>query len=155
VTSPPPTNSRHYAVEFQALPSRIGQIRRIVSAQLRYWHLSHLIDPVALGMTELLSNIHRHGTADKHCTVALVLLRDHLTVSVHDHDPVLPRLRTPARFDTSGRGMALVAAVSDDWGMRVRTDGQGKIVWFTLPAALSGAQCGSAAPQPAQVPADT
>src|SRR4051794_23233590 len=34
--------SRHCTVELQALPSRIGQVRRIISAQLRYWHLDPL-----------------------------------------------------------------------------------------------------------------
>jgi transcriptional regulator of heat shock response len=73
-TEPPRTSSLHCAVEFQAFPSRIGQIRRILTAQLRYWRLPQLIDSVTLGITELLSNIHRHGAADKHCTVELVLL---------------------------------------------------------------------------------
>ncbi len=36
-------------MELQALPSRIGQVRRIVSAQLRYWHLDSLIDRAVLG----------------------------------------------------------------------------------------------------------
>jgi hypothetical protein len=55
--------SRHCTVELQALPSRIGQVRRIVSAQLRYWHLDPLIDRASLGVTELLTNVHRHAAA--------------------------------------------------------------------------------------------
>ena len=82
--------SRHCTVELQALPSRIGQVRRIVSAQLRYWHLDPLIDQAALGVTELLTNVHRHAQPDKTCTVEIELLLDRLTVSVHDHDPRLP-----------------------------------------------------------------
>ncbi|WP_165986187.1 ATP-binding protein [Streptomyces sp. YIM 98790] len=134
MTSPPENPSRHCAVEFQALPSRIGQVRRIVTAQLRYWGLPHLIDRAALGLTELLANIHRHAGTDKHCTVELVLLRDRLTVSVHDHDPRLPQVRSPGGMATSGRGLALVEAVSADWGMRVRADHSGKSIWFTLTA---------------------
>ena len=86
-------------MELQALPSRIGQVRRIVSAQLRYWHLDPLIDRAALGVTELLTNVHRHAQPDKLCTVEIELLLDRLTVSVHDHDPRLPRVRDaePAR----------------------------------------------------------
>ncbi|SFD07873.1 ATP-binding protein [Streptomyces aidingensis] len=134
MTSSPENPSRHCAVEFQALPSRIGQVRRIVTAQLRYWGVPHLTDRAALGLTELLANIHRHAGADKHCTVELVLLRDRLTVSVHDHDPHLPQVRSPGGMATSGRGLALVQAVSADWGMRLRADHSGKSVWFTLPA---------------------
>ncbi|GAA2065602.1 ATP-binding protein [Streptomyces albiaxialis] len=144
--SPPSSTSvhtvpgRHCAVEFQALPSRIGQVRRIVSAQLRYWRLDPLIDPAALGVTELLSNVHRHAGSDKHCTVEIALAWDRLTVSVRDRDPRLPRVRSSRNgLDTSGRGLALVAAVSDSWGMRAQQDGSGKVVWFTLPAAFAPA----------------
>ncbi|MCX4976885.1 ATP-binding protein [Streptomyces sp. NBC_00620] len=125
--------SRHCTVELQALPSRIGQVRRIVSAQLRYWHLDPLIDPAALGVTELLTNVHRHAQPDKLCTVEIELLLDRLTVSVHDHDPRLPEVREADLTATCGRGLAMVAAVSESWG--VRPDGEsGKVVWFTLPA---------------------
>lgn len=131
--------SRHCTVEVQALPSRIGQVRRIVSAHLRYWHLDALIDHAALGVTELLTNVHRHALPDKKCTVEVELLLDRLTVSVHDHDPRLPALDGPGRVDedadpyaTSGRGLAIIEAVSESWG--VRPQGTGKVVWFTLHA---------------------
>ncbi|WP_345942864.1 ATP-binding protein, partial [Streptomyces sp. SID486] len=152
--------SRHCTVELQALPSRIGQVRRIVSAQLRYWHMDPLIDRAALGVTELLSNVHRHARPDKSCTVELELLPDRLTVSVRDHDPRLP---VPADADTDtdsdadtqpdttplatcGRGLAMVAAVSESWG--ARPDGEnGKVVWFTLPAT---AQAGTRPARPSR-----
>lgn len=139
-------------MELQALPSRIGQVRRIVSAQLRYWHMDPLIDRAALGVTELLSNVHRHARPDKSCTVELELLPDRLTVSVRDNDPRLPV--TPDTADTPdagplatcGRGLAMVAAVSESWG--ARPDGEnGKIVWFTLPAATPARTPPHAAPR--------
>ncbi|MER7220435.1 ATP-binding protein [Streptomyces eurythermus] len=146
--------SRHCTVELQALPSRIGQVRRIVSAQLRYWHLDPLIDRAALGVTELLSNVHRHARPDKSCTVELELLPDRLTVSVRDHDPRLPvpaDATDPADatpLATCGRGLAMVAAVSESWG--ARPDGEnGKVVWFTLPATAA------AHGHPARPPQDT
>lgn len=120
-------------MELQALPSRIGQVRRIISAQLRYWHLDSLIDQTALGVTELLTNVHRHAQPDKSCTVEIELLLERLTVSVHDHDPRLPTVREADDSSTSGRGLALIAAVSESWGVRPR-GGAGKVVWFTLHA---------------------
>ncbi|MER5427759.1 ATP-binding protein [Streptomyces sp. NPDC002588] len=136
--------SRHCTVELQALPSRIGQVRRIVSAQLRYWHLDPLIDRAALGVTELLTNVHLHAQPDKTCVVELELLLDRLTVSVRDRDPRLPvvgdmvvgDMKEAAALATCGRGLAMVAAVSESWG--ARPDGEsGKIVWFTLPAPVT------------------
>ncbi|MFJ6698984.1 ATP-binding protein [Streptomyces sp. NPDC091272] len=126
--------SRYCTVELQALPSRIGQVRRIVSAQLRYWHQDPLIDQAALGVTELLTNVHRHAEPDKVCTVEIELLLDRLTVSVQDHDPTLPRVCDAGLLDTGGRGLALIAAVSEAWGVHPHGDA-GKTVWFTLPAA--------------------
>ncbi|GAA2298375.1 ATP-binding protein [Streptomyces kunmingensis] len=120
-------------MELQALPSRIGQVRRIVSAQLRYWHLDPLIDLAALGVTELLTNVHRHAEPDKMCTVEIELLKSRLTLSVHDHDPRLPVVRDLDGLSTCGRGLAMVAALSENWGVRPHTDG-GKVVWFSLPA---------------------
>ncbi|MFJ8542177.1 ATP-binding protein [Streptomyces sp. NPDC093586] len=124
--------SRHCTVELQALPSRIGQVRRIVSAQLRYWHLDSLIDRAMLGVTELLTNVHLHAAPDKTCTVEIELLLDRLTVSVRDHDPRLPVVDDAEPLATCGRGLAMVAAMSESWG--ARPDGEsGKVVWFTLP----------------------
>ncbi|OLZ73346.1 hypothetical protein AV521_04435 [Streptomyces sp. IMTB 2501] len=141
-------------MELQALPSRIGQVRRIVSAQLRYWHMDPLIDRAALGVTELLSNVHRHARPDKSCTVELELAPDRLTVSVRDHDPRLPvladaaHLLAAAPLATCGRGLAMVAAVSESWG--ARPDGEnGKVVWFTLSAPTV------ARPHPAHTPRRT
>ncbi|WP_406450644.1 ATP-binding protein [Streptomyces sp. NBC_01622] len=145
--------SRHCAVELQALPSRIGQVRRIVSAQLRYWHLDPLIDRAALGVTELLTNVHRHAQPDKTCTVEIELLLDHLVVSVHDHDPRLPvagDISDVAATATCGRGLAMVAAVSESWG--VRPEGEsGKVVWFMLSATPAVAPAAAAASTPGAV----
>jgi anti-sigma regulatory factor (Ser/Thr protein kinase) len=128
--------SRHCTVELQALPSRIGQVRRIVSAQLRYWHLDALTDRAVLGVTELLTNVHRHAQPDKMCTVEIELLLDRLKVSVRDHDPRLPVVEDAESLATCGRGLAMVAAVSESWG--ARPDGErGKVVWFTLPTPSS------------------
>ncbi len=123
-------------MELQALPARIGQVRRIVSAQLRYWHLDELIDQAALGVTELLTNVHRHAEPDKSCTVEIELLLDRLTVSVRDNDPRLPEMRDADLTETCGRGLAMVAAVSESWGARPHGE-SGKVVWFTLPTATS------------------
>ncbi|MCC3777054.1 ATP-binding protein [Streptomyces sp. UNOB3_S3] len=132
--------NKHCTVELQALPPRIGQVRRIVSAQLRYWHLDALIDLAALGVTELLTNVHQHAEPDKRCTVEIDLVPSRLTVSVRDHDPRLPAVGTADTASTHGRGLALVAALSSSWGVQQRQDG-GKVVWFTLavPAAAPAA----------------
>ncbi|MFE9609715.1 ATP-binding protein [Streptomyces sp. NPDC006012] len=136
-------------MELQALPSRICQVRRIVSAHLRYWHLDPLIDRAALGVTELLTNVHQHARPDKSCTVEIELLLDRLTVSVRDRDPRLPvaaDIKDVAPLDTRGRGLAMVAALSESWGARPDGD-EGKVVWFTLPALVEAKPQRGRAPQ--------
>ncbi len=143
-------------MELQALPSRIGQVRRIVSAQLRYWHMDSLIDRAALGVTELLTNVHLHARPDKTCTVRIELLLDRLTVSVRDGDPRLPAVDEAGPLATRGRGLAMVAEMSDDWG--ARPDGEsGKVVWFTLSTPPSLPSLPARPPRRAveEVPAET
>ncbi len=126
-------HSLRCAVRLEALPHRIGQVRRIVSAQLRYWDLEPLLDTTLLGITELLANVHRHAQPDKQCTVELSYDRGRLTVSVTDNDPRPPSIALGAdALDTSGRGLAMLAALSDGWGTRPNGEGGGKVVWFTL-----------------------
>lgn len=133
-------------MELQALPSRIGQVRRIVSAQLRYWHLDSLIDRAALGVTELLTNVHLHARPDKTCTVEIELTLDRLTVSVRDRDPRLPVVDDAEPLATCGRGLAMVAAMSESWG--ARPDGEcGKVVWFTLPTTAPSAPVSARPPR--------
>lgn len=139
--------SRECALELEALPPRIAQVRRIVSAKLRYWGLDPLIDPALLGITELLANVHRHARPDKQCSVELSVTDDWLTVSVSDSDPRLPQLRSLEPLSTCGRGLSMVAALSASWGCQPADEG-GKVVWFTLRLGSAGS------PVPSEPPLD-
>ena len=123
---------RECALELEAHPYRIQQIRRIVSAQLRYWRLDPLIDATSTGISELLANVHRHAKPDKRCAVKLSLAPDRLTVAVTDHDPRLPHPQPTEPTATTGRGLALVEAMTDSWGTDLLPDDGGKVVWFVL-----------------------
>jgi Histidine kinase-like ATPase domain len=125
--------TRRCELEFEAAPSRFGQVRRIVQAHLRYWRLDPLIDPAVLGITELLANVYMHARESKRCTVELAHLAGSLTVSVHDADPRLPVACAARPLEIKGRGMTIVAALSQEWGSR-REETGGKVVWFTLSA---------------------
>lgn len=54
-------------------------------------------------------------------------------MTVADASAALPRPRTTGPATESGRGLAIVAALSDDWGIAPADPGTtGKKVWFTL-----------------------
>lgn len=123
--------TRRCELKLEAAPSRFGQVRRIVQAQLRYWRLDPLVDPAVLGLTELLANVHKHARPDKKCTVGMAYLPGRLIVSVHDTDPRLPEAGATETLSTGGRGLDIVAALSGEWGAGP-DEGGGKTVWFTL-----------------------
>ncbi|WP_069173831.1 ATP-binding protein [Streptomyces griseus] len=115
---------RHYQVELQVSAERVSQLRRIVAAHLRHWSLDLHVRPVCRAAEELLSNVRRHVGDDSTCVVELRWTGRHLTVSVADRGPRMPRL-----LSGGGGGLSRVMALSDSWGTCRTTDG--KVVWFT------------------------
>ncbi|WP_371650219.1 MULTISPECIES: ATP-binding protein [unclassified Streptomyces] len=130
--------NRQYTLDLEAAPERVPQIRRIVAAHLRYWKLECLIQPVSLGVCELLTNVFRHTEGDKRCTLELRWTGRRLTAAVLDRDPRLPVLGGGEPLESRGRGLAMVASLSDSWGTHGTADG--KVVWFTLRAEVPDAQ---------------
>jgi hypothetical protein len=120
---------RHYEVRLRASTERASQIGRIVAAHLRHWKLAAHMGPVSDGIAELVANVHRHVGEHSPCTVELHWMGRHLTASVHDEEPRMPRLLA------TGGGLARIAAQSDSWGS-CPLDGGGKAVWFTRGAGI-------------------
>lgn len=127
---------RKYELRLAAVPSRFEAVRRITAAHLRYWKFTALVDSALLGVTELLANVHQHAAGGEECVLRLRAAPDCLTVAVHDADPTLPVAREADVWEISGRGLAIVAALSKEWGAHVEPDGclAGKVVWFALSA---------------------
>ena len=121
---------KHYELRIVAEPQRFAAVRKIVQAHLRHWELSDLVGAAQLGVTELLANVHRHVGPGQECLLRMESHHGSLRLGVRDPSPVLPRLHHPEVDDLSGRGLALVAALSKEWG--AEPDGTGKVVWFAL-----------------------
>ncbi|MER8184943.1 ATP-binding protein [Kitasatospora sp. NPDC094015] len=82
------------------------------------------VDAVLITVSELLTNAHVHA----HSNAELVLVWDGrcLHVSVHDASATLPVPRAADGEALGGRGMAIVAALADEW--EVRRQQRGKTV---------------------------
>ncbi|WP_042366407.1 ATP-binding protein [Streptacidiphilus neutrinimicus] len=95
-----------------------------------------IVDAVVLAVSELLTNAHVHARSD----AELVLTWDGqcLHLSVHDHDPGLPRPRESGPEELGGRGLALVEAVADHWHTSPEPDGKTVTACFHPPSAVSG-----------------
>lgn len=108
-------------------PSSIPAARHFVRAALEGTD-AELRASAELAVSELATNALLHTDGD--LSVAVHCHEEGVRVEVGDSSGALPRLRRPAPDDPSGRGMLIVEAVADEWGVELLADG--KVVWFTL-----------------------
>ncbi len=86
---------------------------------------------VLLVATELIGNAIVHSSDVGDLNVGWDVSDNCVVVSVHDGSTAEPRPRQADTFATSGRGLTIVAALSDEWG--VNHVAHGKQVWARVP----------------------
>lgn len=101
--------------------------RRFVAHHLA-GHDAELIDSVTLMVSELVTNSVKHSQAP--CSVTVELTTGLVHVEVRDAGPDVPVPRSPAHDQPSGRGLQIVAALADDWG--IGSTPSGNAVWFRV-----------------------
>ena len=129
------------SARFAAEPASVPGARHFVTDGLRSWGLGHLVDDIALCVTELGANAALHGAA-AFMSVTMTTKSEAVTISVEDDGEVVgaavvPRAdyspdaeqphHTLADEPTTGRGLAIVAALASQWG--VHATERGKRVW--------------------------
>ncbi|MDP9091881.1 MAG: MEDS domain-containing protein [Actinomycetota bacterium] len=113
---------------FPGLPGSAPIARRFVTDTLTGWGEGVLSADAALVATELTSNAIRHTEAA--FTVRLSSSPSGVRIAVRDSS-VIPAIRREAGATaTSGRGLAMIAAVSNRW--HCEPDAYGKVVWAEL-----------------------
>ncbi|MFF3762676.1 ATP-binding protein [Streptomyces sp. NPDC001922] len=127
--------ARQYRMAFQVGAHSARHLRRIVRTYLQLWEMEELTCAAELAVTELIANVVRH-VPDRRCSVLVLRLPKGLRVEVADSSPTVPTIRAAEPFEERGRGLAIVAAVVDDWGVDVSAGG-GKTVWFECAAVSS------------------
>jgi len=120
-----------------------GELRAVASAEL-------LADAVAI-VAELVGNAIRHARPlpGDVIRVAWRVRSDfsgeylHVRVTDGGGDPQQPRQRTAGLDAVDGRGLAIVAALADEWG--VDRDGLGQGVWaqVTYPRQVQARKAGN------------
>ncbi|GAA2224299.1 ATP-binding SpoIIE family protein phosphatase [Streptomyces indiaensis] len=105
-------------------PSAVAQTRKDVVAQLERWGLSDTVFVTELVVSELVTNAIRHAQPP----VQLRLIHDStLICEVSDGGSTAPHLRRARTYDEGGRGLLLVAQLTERWG--TRQSGTGKTIW--------------------------
>ncbi|MFI6630757.1 ATP-binding protein [Nonomuraea fuscirosea] len=112
--------------DLPATPETASVARRLVRETLAAWGLPGLADDLALVVSEVVTNAVVHAKS----AMTLSLHRQGWSVrgEVADHGPVWPTPLSARPNEEHGRGLAIVAAYSERWG--VDPAPFGKIVWF-------------------------
>lgn len=122
-------------------PSSPKICRDTVALLLRVTGHPELVDTAGLLVSELVTNVSLH-TASLAVSLEAVVRRDRVRVSVYDDSPAgsPPVPSMPDQDSDSGRGLLLVQAMAQAWGVGPgypsgldrRDDQDGKHVWFEL-----------------------
>ncbi|MFI9149328.1 ATP-binding protein [Streptomyces sp. NPDC053367] len=126
--------SPHYRMSLTVGEHSAAPIRRIARSLLEEWELPALVEATELALTELLANVVRH-VPDRRCTLLILRQERGVRVEVSDGSPHHPAPLSGLPLDAeNGRGLRLVDAVTDKWGV-CPAPGDGKTVWFECGAA--------------------
>ncbi|MFI1306220.1 SpoIIE family protein phosphatase [Streptomyces sioyaensis] len=105
-------------------PAVVGTARALAEQQLALWDLTGTAFTTVLVISELITNAIRHARGP----VRLRLIRDRtLTCEVSDGSSSAPHLRHARTVDEGGRGLFIVAQLTQRWGVRYGNDG--KTIW--------------------------
>jgi signal transduction histidine kinase len=104
------------------------EARRFVSDTARSWGLGDVASIAELLVSELVTNAVRHGRTGGELRIDA--LPAGLRVVVVDRGGGVPAQRRTTSDDVTGRGLAVVAALSRRWGTSVSTGFTE--VWFEL-----------------------
>ncbi len=127
-------NGRLVARRWARHPRCIRLARAELSKVLADWGLAAGEDAALVVLSELLTNavVHAHVSPGREIETCFRHEADgRLRIAVDDADDRRPHLRAPGL--DGGRGLPLVAALSDSWGVSPRPqNGVGKSVWAVL-----------------------
>ncbi|MGW7540484.1 SpoIIE family protein phosphatase [Streptomyces sp. NPDC054770] len=116
-------------------PATVAETRKRVHDQLAMWSLEEEAFTTELVVSELVTNAMRYGRPP----IQLRLIHDsNLICEVSDSSSTAPHLRRARVFDEGGRGLFLVAQLTERWGTRYNRTG--KTIWAeqVIPVAAAG-----------------
>ena len=125
-----PPRARHTVV-LPAEPASAAAARRLLREVLADAEREDCTDVAELACTELVTNAVLHAHTPIELTIEIT---DAVRVAVRDFSATMPALRGYDSRATTGRGLALVAAITDEHGI-ADAGQQGKTIWFSLGGA--------------------
>ena len=127
-------NQASSALELAPLPTAVSCARLHAVHVLHEWGLRELADDAALIVSELMTNAaDASAMLPERPPVVLRLTagQSSVLIEVWDQSPLDLEPREADADDECGRGLAVVAALSTQWGSE-RTERRRKVVWAEL-----------------------
>ena len=126
--------AREALVHLASDVASLGEGRRFVAQTLRDWDVDEArIEPVMLVANELVANAIVHAQSAP--VLSLAETGSDLMLRVSDDSSAPPVAQTPGPEEFAGRGLMLVAALADRWGIEPRESG--KSVWVAFDGAFT------------------
>ena len=117
-----------HRLPFELEPESAALTRGFTAGVLEGAGLRDQVDTAVLLVSELVTNAVRHARGP--CALVVDVNGDEVELAVEDGDPDVPVARDGSGLEESGRGLLLVGALADRWGVRAIPGG--KAIWFSL-----------------------
>jgi anti-sigma regulatory factor (Ser/Thr protein kinase) len=114
--------------DIPADPALVAAIRKQAVKQVEHWGLEEATFTAELVVSELVTNAIRYGA--RPIRLRLIHGASTLICEVSDTSHTAPHLRRARTFDEGGRGLLLVAQLTQRWGTRHTPEG--KTIWAEL-----------------------
>lgn len=119
-------------VDLPAREQAASTARRVLQHVLSSWGREHLLEDAGIVASELVTNAVQHAADGGQLRLDVQADGNgRLNIAVNDGSMEFPTLQEPAVDAETGRGLLIVAQLSNRWGVDPRP-GQGKRVWAEL-----------------------
>ncbi|SFD62565.1 ATP-binding protein [Streptomyces aidingensis] len=130
-----PVRRKAWELPFVADPGEVAGLRRVVHLNLALWGLHDLIPAAQLCVSELAANVITHVGTGTQALLAVSMNGTRLRIEMEDEGTeALPAPRAPDPDAESGRGLMLLSAFTEDWGVTLTPTG--KRTWCELATGL-------------------
>jgi anti-sigma regulatory factor (Ser/Thr protein kinase) len=133
----PPPGHRHASADLDPAPESAARARRLVRDTLTGWGLHALASDAETVAGELAANAIAAAIPPRGPRPAIIVTLHHqppdLHITIWDNGPGHPQPATPDHDAETGRGLAIIDALTTrHWGWWPTPESGGKVTWATL-----------------------